>query len=52
MENFGNYQYLVENLTECYEFDTDHDIVFAVISNDSERLLTVEMASDEHFIVS
>ena len=52
MERFGQYQTLVEDLTECYEFTTQHDIISAIITNDSSRLITVEMVSDEHYIVT
>lgn len=46
-ERFGPYAELVESLTMPFFFETRHDIVDLIMSNDSTRLVVVESMSDE-----
>jgi hypothetical protein len=52
MQRFGYYQHLVEDLTDCFEMRTDHDIISVIISHDSSRIITLEMVDDEEYIVT
>lgn len=51
-QKFKPYKEIINNLTKMQICETDNDLVFCTLSNDSKRILTVIMVEDEHYIIN
>ena len=51
-QKFKPYKEIINNLTKMQICETDFDLVFCTLSNDSKRILAVIMVEDEHYIIN
>ena len=51
-KKFKPYTEIINNLTKMQICETDFDLVFCTLSNDSKRILAVIMVEDEHYIIN